>query len=72
MTTTFTTMDEARDYVADTLGEYAEGHDLDAITDEITEWRGGVLIIKAEYAEDEPGLNEAYWALVEAHAKYVW
>ena len=71
MTTTFTTMDEARNYVADTLGEYAEWHDLDAITNEITEWRGGVLIIKAEYTEDEPGTNEAYWALVEANAQYV-
>lgn len=69
MTTTFTTMDEARNYVADTLGEYAEWHDLDAITDEIAEWRGGVLIIKAEYVEDEPGTNEAYWALVEANAQ---
>ena len=69
MTTTFTTMDEARDYVTSTLGEYAAEHDVDAIADTITEWSGGKLALKAEYAEDEAGASDAYWAVVEANAK---
>lgn len=66
MTTTFTTMDEAREYVATTLGEYAADHDVEAIADAITEWSAGKLIIKPEYDEDE---DAAYWAVVEANRR---
>lgn len=69
--TTFTTMDEAREYVAGTLGEFSADYDADydveAIADAITEWAGGKLVVKAEY--DDPDDTAAFWALVEANDK---
>ena len=64
MTTTFTTMDEARDYVTSILGEYAADHDVDAIADTVTEWSAGKLILKPEY-DDEDGASPSFWAVVE-------
>ena len=79
--TIYTSITEIRDYVTTALGDYADDYDIDAIADEISEWTqaadeaGNILLnnsgltIKAEYAEDESGVNDAFWAVVEANAK---
>ena len=69
----YSTRDEARQYVVDTLGEHADEFDVDAITDAAFEY---------EVERDETGaelLNTAgfyptmiadeFWQLVERHAK---
>ena len=79
--TIYTSITEIADYVTTALGDYADDYNIDAITDEITQWTqatdeaGNILLnnsgytIKAEYAEDESGVNEAFWAVVEANHK---
>lgn len=76
----YTSITEVIDYVGTALGDYAADHDVEAIARAISEWHnetdesGNILvnrsglIITPEYAEDETGTSDAFWALVEDHA----
>ena len=64
-----------QDYIAQAiepaLGEYAAGHDIDAIADAMLIWhdeindKGQAIDNKSGYMEDE---DRDFWAVVEAHA----
>lgn len=56
MMRTFSDMNDARDYVVRAIGEYAEFFDVDAIADEITEWRDGRLT-----------MLDGFWDVVARH-----
>lgn len=43
MTTTFSDMNEAKQYVREALQEFAHEYDVDAIAAEITDWCNGEL-----------------------------